>query len=201
MNKHPKLLHSKLNVELAFVWPTVRAVIEYIYTTVVPIDAHKNIEINWHKQWLPKCFGKPCAHLRGDKTQRMNTLKGIKWNYRSYQNEFTSQPRMHVILKSHFAGCLSWFQFSVVYFVIYINTHPLFTYLFWLPFYFPILLACNNLMCINIIKYLTHIFSLLQEFELRRAICAYTVPKYSYIFLLVTTYYLSILKISVQKSS
>jgi len=100
-------------------------------------------------------FRQTMCSSSGDKTQRMNTLKGVKWNYGNYQNEFTSQPLMRVILKSHFAGCLSWFQFSVFYRVIYINTHPLGTYLFWLSFYFSILLTCNYLMCINIIKYLT----------------------------------------------
>jgi hypothetical protein len=141
-------------------WPSYdpHSCINRIYTTVASTDVYNNIKIILHKLWLPTCFGKPCAHLRGGKTQKMNTLKSIKWNYRSYQNHFTSQPRMRVILKSHFAGCLSWLQFSVVYCVIYINTHSLDTYLFWLPSYFPILLACNYLISINIIKYLTHTY-------------------------------------------
>lgn len=129
--------------------------INRICTTVVPTDAHKNIEINFYKQRLPTCFGKPCAHLRGDKTQRLNTLKSIKWYYRSYQNQFTSQPRMRVILKFPFAGCLSWLQFHVVYRIIHINTHSLGTYFFWLPFYFTILPAFYYFISINILKYLT----------------------------------------------
>jgi len=189
-NKHPKILHSKTNVELAFIMFHSSCIIEY---------AHKYIEINLHKQWLTTCFGKPCAHLRVDKTQKDEHNKEHKMKLQKLSERihisttFARDPQISL--------CRLSFLVSVECGLpCYINTHPLGTYLFWLPFYFPILLTCNYLMSIkcNRISH-NYIFSLLQEYELGRAISAHTVHKNSYIFLLVKTYYLCILKISVQK--
>ena len=149
-NKHPKILHSKTNVELAFIMFHSSCIIEYaqqqMHTSIL-----KLIYINSD---LLHVSANHVLIFGWIKHKRMNTIKSIKWNYRSYQNEFTSQPRLRVILKSHFAGCLSWFQLNVVYRVISIHillVHIYFDCRFTFQFYLLVIIWCP----LNVIEYLT----------------------------------------------